>query len=85
MLFVKTVKVNEMEVKKILLDDVTVVRKIPMSNAGCDNLRAAQKYLVDGMTERLGKPVELPFPTVIHMVLADFVKRNNINVTGKSG
>ena len=73
------------EVKKILLDDVAVVRKIPMSNAGCDNLRAAQKYLVDGMTDRLGKPVELPFPTVIHMVLAEFIQRNNINVTGKSG
>lgn len=81
---VKIVKVNKMEVKKILLDDVAVVRKIPMSEKGCDNLRAIQKYLVDGLSQRMGKPVELPYPTVINMVLADFVQRNNINVTGKS-
>lgn len=73
-----------MEVKKILLDDVAVVRKIPMSEKGCDNLRAAQKYLVDGLSARLGKPVELPYPTVINMVLADFIQRHEINVTGKS-
>ncbi len=73
-----------MEVKKILLDDVAVVRKIPMSEKGCDNLRAIQKYLVDGLSAKMGKPVELPYPTVINMVLAEFVQRHNIHVPGKS-
>lgn len=71
------------EVNRILLDDVAVIRKIPMSNAGCDNLRAAQKYLVEGLSELQKVQVELPFPTVIHMVLADFIKRHNIDVSGK--
>lgn len=69
-----------MEVTKILLEDVAVVRKIPMSNKGCDNLRAAQKYLVDGFTRIKGGPVEIPFPMVIHMVLAEFVKIKNLHV-----
>lgn len=69
-----------MEVTKILLEDVAVVRKIPMSNLGCDNLRAAQKYLVGGISKLKGGPVEIPFPMVIHMVLADFVKSKGLNV-----
>lgn len=70
-----------MEVRKLLLDDVAVIRKIPMSNLGCDNLRAAQRYLVDGISKKLNSPVEIPFPMVIHMVLADFVKEKGINVS----
>lgn len=74
-----------MEVRKLLLDDVAVIRKIPMSNLGCDNLRAAQRYLVEGIGKKLGAQVEIPFPMVIHMVLADFVKEKNINVVNNGG
>lgn len=74
-----------MEVRKLLLDDVAVIRKIPMSNRGCDNLRAAQRYLVDGLSKKLNAPVEIPFPMVIHMVLASFVKEKGIDVSNNSG
>lgn len=74
-----------MEVRKLLLDDVAVIRKIPMSNKGCDNLRAAQRYLVDGLSKKLNAPVEIPFPMVIHMVLAFFIKENNIDVNPNNG
>lgn len=74
-----------MEVRKLLLDDVAVIRKIPMSNLGCDNLRAAQRYLVDGLSKKLNAQVEIPFPMVIHMVLADFVKGKGINVSNTGG
>lgn len=72
-----------MEVRKLLLDDVAVIRKIPMSNTGCDNLRAAQRYLVDGLSKKRGAAVEIPFPTVIHMVLADFVRSHDIDVNNR--
>lgn len=69
-----------MEVRKMLLDDVAVTRKIPMSARGCDNLRAAQRYLVDGISKAKGEPVEIPFPTVIHMVLEFFVREKGVPV-----
>ena len=74
-----------MEVRKLLLDDVAVIRKIPMSSLGCDNLRAAQRYLVEGISKKLDSQVEIPFPMVIHMVLADFVKEKQISVSNNSG
>ncbi|MCS5736792.1 DUF7195 family protein, partial [Herbiconiux daphne] len=70
---------------KLLLDDVAVIRKIPMSNLGCDNLRASQRFLVDGLSKKMNATVEIPFPMVIHMVLAYFVKENGINVGNNGG
>lgn len=74
-----------MEVRKILLDKVVTVRKIPMSNAGCDNLRAIQKWMQAGISQVLKVPVEIPFPTVINNVLADYVKIKNIPVENNAG
>ncbi|MCS5737280.1 DUF7195 family protein, partial [Herbiconiux daphne] len=62
------------------LDNVVTIRKIPMSNAGCDNLRAIQKWMQEGFGKVLKTQVEVPFPTVINNVLADYVKLKNIPV-----
>lgn len=69
-----------MEVRKILLDNVVTIRRIPMSSTGCDNLRAIQKWMQAGIGANLKSPVEIPFPTVIHNVLADYVKLKGIKV-----
>ena len=69
-----------MEVRKILLDNVVTIRKIPMTNNGCDNLRAIQRWMQDGIGEKLGQTVEIPFPTVINNVLADYVRLKGIKV-----
>lgn len=69
-----------MEVKKILLDNVVTVRKIPMTNNGCDNLRAIQNWMQRGFSEHLKANVEIPYPTVINNVLADYVKIKGIEV-----
>lgn len=74
-----------MEVRKILLDKVVTVRKIPMTNTGCDNLRAIQKWMQEGLGSVLKCPVEVPFPTVINNVLADYVKLKNIPVEHNAG
>lgn len=69
-----------MEIKKILLDNVVTVRKIPMTNNGCDNLRAIQRWMQEGISKTINAPVEIPFPTVVNNVLADYVKIKNIPV-----
>lgn len=69
-----------MEVRKILLDNVVTVRKIPMTNMGCDNLRAIQAWLQEGLSQRLNQKVEVPFPTVINHVLSDYAKLKGIEV-----
>lgn len=74
-----------MEVRKILLDKVVTVRKIPMTNAGCDNLKAIQLWMQEGMEKVLKTAVEVPYPTVIHNVLADYVKIKNIPVKTYDG
>ena len=69
-----------MEVKKILLDNVVTVRKIPMTNNGCDNLRAIQSWMQEGFSKHFGVSCEIPYPTVINNVLADYVKLKGIEV-----
>lgn len=69
-----------MEVRKLILDNIITVRKIPMTNTGCDNLRAIQKWMQEGIGKTLKAPVEIPFPTVINNVLADYVKIKGIKV-----
>lgn len=69
-----------MEVRKLLLDNVVTTRRIPMTNTGCDNLKAIQRWMQKGIGEALKSPVEIPFPTVINNVLADYVKIKGITV-----
>lgn len=69
-----------MEVRKILLDNVVTIRRIPMTSTGCDNLRAIQKWMQAGIGSITKSQVEIPFPTVINNVLADYVKLKGINV-----
>lgn len=66
------------EIRKILLDKVVTVRKLPLTNAGCDNLRSIQQWMKQGLEGQLKTKVELPFPTVINHVLADYVKIKSI-------
>lgn len=69
-----------MEVRKLLLDNVVTIRRIPMTSTGCDNLRAIQRWMQAGIGEAIKAPVEIPFPTVINNVLADYVKLKGIKV-----
>lgn len=69
-----------MEIRKIMLDNVVTTRRIPMTSTGCDNLRAIQKWMQAGIGAAIEAPVEIPFPTVINNILADYVKLKGIKV-----
>ncbi|ABY52883.1 hypothetical protein PQC55_gp085 [Escherichia phage vB_EcoP-CHD5UKE1] len=69
-----------MEIRKMMLDNVVTTRRIPMTSTGCDNLRAIQKWMQAGIGQVLETQVEVPFPTVINNVLADYVKIKGIKV-----
>ena len=69
-----------MEIRKMMLDNVVTTRRIPMTSTGCDNLRAIQKWMQEGIGGLVNSPVEIPFPTVINNVLADYVKLKGIKV-----
>jgi hypothetical protein len=68
------------EVKVLTLDNPVVTRRVPMNEKGCDNLRAIQTDLVTKYKDKYGIDVVIPFPTVIHMVLAESVVKNKLTV-----
>lgn len=64
--------------QNIKLENPVVVRKVPMSQKGCDLLRAIRKYQVDQFKEQKGVDIEISFPTSIHLLLVDYAKIKGI-------
>jgi hypothetical protein len=58
--------------RQILLDDVTVQRKVPFNDHGNHALRCIRKHLEDELAAESDAPISLPYPTVIHLVLLDY-------------
>ncbi len=71
-------KINE---KKVLrLETPVVVRKVPMTAAGCDMLRAIREYQSHEYAKRHECDVEIPFPTSIHLLMQEFCHMKGLNV-----
>lgn len=67
------------ETKTIKLDNCVVVRKVAMTSEGCDNLRAIRQYFIDMYAYECGEEVNLPFPTVVHLLMEKFCQDNNLS------
>lgn len=60
------------------LDNPVVVRKVPMNEDGCNMLRAIREYQKQQLKEQEGLEVELQYPTVIHLMMADYCATRGI-------
>lgn len=68
------------ESRNLKLEAPVVIRKVPMTAAGCDMLRAIRKYQTEQLEKQQGISVDIPFPTAIHLVLADYCKLKGIEI-----
>lgn len=66
-------------ISKAVLKDTVTTRRVPMTEEGMTNLRNIREFYRERIRAKLGKDVELPFPSVFDMVLRDFAKEHGIN------
>lgn len=72
---------NMIEMNNLRLEKPVVVRKMPMTQKGCDMLRAIREYQVGELTRQKGLNVSLPFPTSLHLMLVDYCKMKGIDLS----
>ena len=65
--------------RQLLLKNIVVVRKIPMTEKGCDMLRAIRQYQVEQLQESMPN-VSIPFPTSFQLLMDDYCKLRDIAV-----
>lgn len=68
------------ETSVLRLENTVVVRKMPMTSHGCDMFRAVRNWQQEVMQKQQGKNVDIPFPTSLQLMLADYVKLRGIPV-----
>ena len=70
------------ETRMLKIDTPVVVRKVPMSAAGCNNLRAIREYQIALYYKKHGEDVEveIPFPTSLHLMMEHYIQLLNIEV-----
>lgn len=68
----------------IRLQNTVVRRVVPMTASGCDMLRAIRRHLQDEILEKKGVEVDLPYPTVFHMLCTKYVEMTGIEVVSDS-
>lgn len=67
--------------KNVLRLQGTVVRRVvPMTSAGCDNLRAIRNHYHQQVLDNTGVEASIPYPTAIHMALSEFCEMKGIKV-----
>lgn len=71
------------EKKTMLLDEPEVTRKVPMTKRGNDLLREFRKILEKEYKEKTGVDVNIPFPTVFHLVLEKLAHHEGVKVGRK--
>lgn len=71
---------NLKETRNLRLENPVVVRKVPMTAKGCDMLRAIREYQSAEFKRQKGISVEIPFPTAIHLLMADYCAAKGIKV-----
>jgi hypothetical protein len=69
----------------LTLNDCVVTRRIPMTEHGCDLLRTIRDYQVDAYNKKTGKDVIIPFPTAIHMALAELAALKQLPIKTNKG
>ena len=71
--------------RTIEIKDIVVVRSVPFNEEGCDQLRAVRSALEAELSELYGEKIRLPFPTVISLMLNEYVNTRGIHVSRKTG
>lgn len=67
--------------KPVLRLQGTVTRRtVPMTSRGCDMIRAIRDKMQNDLKEENKIEYDIPFPTVIHLVLKDYCEYHNIEV-----
>lgn len=67
--------------KPVLRLQGTVTRRtVPMTARGCDMIRAIRERMQRNLKEQNKIDYDIPFPTVIHLVLKDYCEYHNIEV-----
>lgn len=69
----------------IRLQNTVVRRVVPMTASGCDMLRSIRRHLQDEILEKKGVEVDLPYPTVFHMLCTKYVEMTGIEVESNDG
>lgn len=69
----------------VKLNDVIVHRKVPMNAQGCDMLRAIRDFQVESLRKSKGVEYSVPFPSSIHLMMADYCKIKGIQVASSDG
>ena len=69
------------EKKPVLrLENPVVRRVVPMTEECCDRLRAIRHHLQNEILEKRGIEVDIPFPTVIHIMTDQYCEIKGIKV-----
>ncbi len=66
------------ESRNLKLENPVVIRKVPMTSAGCDTLRAIRDFQAEQLESQQGLKVEIPYPTAIHMMMIDYARIKGI-------
>lgn len=67
--------------KPVLRLQGTVTRRtVPMTARGCDMIRKIRDKMQSDLKEQNKIDYDIPFPTVIHLVLKDYCEYHNIEV-----
>lgn len=75
----------EKEMPVLKLKETVVSRTVPMTAQGCDMLRSIRDFQQARLERQQGVVFNIPFPTVIHILMLDFCKQNNIEVENVRG
>lgn len=73
------------EKPSVKLNDVIVHRKVPMNADGCDMLRAIRDFQVEAFSKSKGVEYSIPFPSSIHLMMADYCKIKGIKIVSADG
>jgi hypothetical protein len=63
----------------IRLENVVVIRKVPMTEETCSNLRVLKKRYEDNLETATGKKHELTYPVVIDLSLKELRKCQDVS------
>lgn len=73
------------EKPSVKLNEVIVHRKVPMNAQGCDMLRAIRDFQVEALSKSKGVEYSIPFPSSIHLMMADYCKIKGIKFESSEG
>lgn len=68
----------------IRVPNPVVSRTVVFNDKGCDQLRTVRDHFESQLSEEMGEPVSLPFPTVISIVLDHYVNLRGLYVSRKN-